>query len=85
MDKKEIEYFYEDLENEEIKEVLDRLFEYDQNKRWSAEQLLESEFLREFKGSLAEGSSKAEVSMELNDNRKYGVDRYKAEILCLVD
>lgn len=41
--------------------------------------------MREFKGSLAEGNAKAEVSMELNDNRKYGVDRYKSEILCLVD
>lgn len=43
--------------------MLDHLFEYDQNKRWSAEQLLDCEFLREFKGSLVEGNSKTEVKL----------------------
>jgi hypothetical protein len=72
------------LETAEIKPVLDHLFDYDQNKRWSAEELLACDFLKDFRGVLSEAKAKGEVSLDLNDNRKYSVDRYRAEIMSLI-
>jgi hypothetical protein len=78
------EYYFDDLETPDIKPVLDRLFQYDQDKRWSADELLACDFLRDFRGVLSEAKSKAEIVLDLNDNRKYSVDRYRAEIMGLI-
>ena len=40
IDRKPIDYYYDDLDNEEIKFMLNNLFVYDPDKRWSAEELL---------------------------------------------
>jgi hypothetical protein len=63
VERQPLDSYYDDLETSEIKPVLDRLFEYDQSKRWSAQDLLECDFLKEFRGVLSEAGAKSEVNL----------------------
>jgi serine/threonine protein kinase len=71
VEKREREYYYGDLECGEVRDILDHLFEYDPEARWSAEQLLQSPFLSEFRDKDKEKVADGCICLELNDNRKY--------------
>ena len=69
--RKPLQYYYDDLQEQELKSILDKLFIYDPNERWSAKELMESEFLSEFRDISTEKIAESPYHLNLNDNRKY--------------
>lgn len=78
--KQPLNLYYDYIDDQEVKELLKDLLEYDPDKRWSAQQLLESPFLREFRHFEDESTAPRRLELELNDNNQYVSEKYQVLI-----